>query len=397
MLEVVSAPVIRLPKELYAAPGLECNVYFGNVLFSVTPWCYAMQGESPVGRSERERWTFLPTEADAGKRYPLVINAWTDDGLAASATTVVRVASSVRKGSDRIAVALFGDSLTNCRWQDRVYEVMRMRGLNGYSPVGARRSENPDVMYDGYGGFTFETFLERYGFAEDEISSVQDKAEREQMLALGTPKKMANERQRDLLKSPILRFENGKKILDVRGWMERVNGGTEPDVILILLGVNGIFHLKGEVGELRKWIRENRMPQAQRFLDALRKEMPHAQYCFLDPITGCSQDGFAANYGAGCNKVQYMKIVLAFDLELDDFVMRQNDGKIRMVPFAYGIDPVHGYLEREVPANAHCDVLVRRQDNAIHCSTSGGKQLGDVVASWFLCNWEGLKEAKSNE
>lgn len=153
-------PEFWLPEHIYAAPGLECNVYFGETFFSVTPWNYAIQASAEKGRSQVERWTYTPADEDAGKSFQLVLNAWTDAGLAASATATVHVAAAPTRRKAKLTLALFSDSTTNCRWQDRLYAVMQERGFTGYTPVGARQSENPKVMYDGYGGYSFDSFLE---------------------------------------------------------------------------------------------------------------------------------------------------------------------------------------------------------------------------------------------
>lgn len=393
MRSLHALPEFWLPEDLYAAPGLECNVYYGEVFFSVTPWNYAIQAQAPQGQSQIERWTFTPTEDDAGKSFPLVLNAWTDNGLAAAATATVHVAAAPKKRDTKLTLALFSDSLTNCRWQDRLYEVMQERGFSGYTPVGARQSENPKVMYDGYGGYSFDTFLTRYCFAEDEVNNLQDEAEREQIRALGQPKKIVYEKQRELLRSPLVRLENGQKVVDVDAWKKKVNGGEDPDVVLILLGCNGCFSLQGEEPELRAQIAAKVMPEAQRFLDILRKACPTSRYFFMNELNGSSQDGFAANYGSGYNKVQFTKILLALDKELQAFIDRQHDPNVGFVPFAHGIDPETSFFKKTFPVNAHSKVLKTRDVNAVHCDAVGGRQLGDTVAAWLLNAWDGLLDA----
>ena len=47
--EAPKRPAFVLPETLYAAPGLECNVYFAGALDSVRPERYAFEVRSAVG------------------------------------------------------------------------------------------------------------------------------------------------------------------------------------------------------------------------------------------------------------------------------------------------------------------------------------------------------------
>ena len=168
---VVSRPAFVMPDTIYAAPGIECNVYFGEVLDSVRPDRYAFEVRSRVGRCEKERWTWTPEAKDAGRRASVVFNAWSDEGLACACTTTVQVAGATPDASRRVTCALLGDSLTNARYQDRIMEVVRGAGWSGYEPVGSRSGASAEKVgvkregeapHDGYGGFTPDSFLTRY-------------------------------------------------------------------------------------------------------------------------------------------------------------------------------------------------------------------------------------------
>ena len=71
----ISRPAFVVPGTIYAAPGVECNVYWGEVLDSVRPDRYAFEARSRVGRCENERWTWTPAAKDAGRRETVVVNA----------------------------------------------------------------------------------------------------------------------------------------------------------------------------------------------------------------------------------------------------------------------------------------------------------------------------------
>ena len=141
-LSASAKPTFFLPEHLYAAPGVECNVYFSNIFESFTPNRYAYEALAAKGKSQVERWTWTPTAADAGTKVKLVINAWSDDAPVASVTTTVHVARAPQPGADqrKITFALLAASLTNSRYQDRIMKDMRENGYPLFTPVGSRPS-----------------------------------------------------------------------------------------------------------------------------------------------------------------------------------------------------------------------------------------------------------------
>ena len=375
-------PAFYLPERLYAAPGLELNVYYTSIFDSVVPQNYAYQAYCGKGRSELRRWTFTPTPADAGKTFELVVNAWNDDGLVAAATSTVEVAAAPHDPKRRVTLALLGDSLTNSMFQDQIYRDMIAAGYSGYTPVGLRKSELPGgVPHDGYGGFTFSTFLTRYTVSDEEVAHVQDAAEREQLKALGMPVKIIHAWQRALLRSPLVKFEDGRKSVDIPRWLGRINGGKVPDIVLVELGVNSVFDFRGEIPELRERIRKGLMVEADGFFRRLREDMPDATYLLCTLPVGASQDGFAANYGANWNEVQHRKIIFALNREYDAYVKAKNDPKLLLLPVGHALDPVEGFVRAERPVSARSKQKVLMNVNAVHPSDVGGFQMGDAIAA----------------
>ena len=72
----------------------------------------------------------------------------------------------------------------------------------------------------------------------DELPPLQNRAEREQMLAFGIKNLPKSEAYR--LRSPLLRIVNGKKVLDIPAWLKKINQGKAPDFIVFQLGTNDI-------------------------------------------------------------------------------------------------------------------------------------------------------------
>ena len=392
--EGAAKPAFLIPDRLYAAPGLECNIYYKDIFDSVVPQNYAFQTYANKGRSELTRWCWTPEAGDAGKTVKVVVNAWNDDGLVAAATTTVEVAAAPVDPSRRLTFALFGDSLTNCKFQDAILADMLEAGHTNYTPIGTRKGSYPgSAAHDGFGGFTCDAFLTRYKVSDEEVGHIQDAAEREQLKALGMPEKIIHAWQRDLLRSPLVVFRNGQKEVDVPAWLAKVNAGVAPDVVLIELGVNSVFSLRGEQEELRATIREKVLPGFTRLIDALRPHMPDAVFALCTLPIGCSQDGFAVNYGAKWNEVQHRKIMFALNREIAEYVGERNDGKILLVPLAQAVDPFHSYIHAKKPAHARSKETAVRDQNAVHLSDIGGWQMGDTIAAWLRCRWDSLAPA----
>ena len=192
--EDVRRPAFVLPETIWAAPDLECNVYFGSAFDTDSPRAYSFCAECAVGRCQNERWTWTPTDGDAGCRHRLVLEARSDFGPTVSCTTTVEVAGSVADRSRRATFALLGDSLTNARYQDRILSAVREAGWTNFTAVGSRSGASSELAgvfregeaaHDGYGGFTPFAFLDRYAVAVDEIDNLQSEAEREQLKAFG--------------------------------------------------------------------------------------------------------------------------------------------------------------------------------------------------------------------
>lgn len=382
--ETGAIPSFVLPDRIYAAPGLELNVYFSDVFDSVVPQNYAFQAYCKKGRSQLERWCFTPTKEDAGKEYELVINAWNDDGLVAAVTSQVRVAAAPVDPAKKVTLALLGDSLTNCGYQDQIFKVMREAGYSGYTPIGSRAPAPDRVKHDGYGGYSFNTFLTWYTVTDDEFDHVQDAAEREQLKSLGVPVKIIHEWQRDLLRSPLVKFEKGQKIVDIPRWLGKINDGKAPDIVLVELGVNSVFSYRGEPEELRVRIRKAVLPEMERFMSRLRQDMPDSIYLLCTQPVGTTQDGFAENYGSAWNAVQHRKIVFALNREFDAWVKGKNDSRLLLLPLGHAVDPVDGFIFNKQQASARSEREISRAANAVHPSAIGGHQIGDAAAAMLM-------------
>ena len=388
-LTVSAKPTFFLPEHLYAAPGVECNVYFSNIFESFTPGRYAYEALAKQGKSQVERWTWTPTEADAGTEVKLVINAWSDDAPVASVTTTVHVARAPQPGADqrKITFALLAASLTNSRYQDRIMKDMRENGYPLFTPVGSRpsaedRAKDPArAAHDGYGGFSFDSFLTRFAMTVDEIDNLQSEAEKEQLRKFGVKLDGGQKWRKSLLRSPLVAIRNGEKVLDVQGWLDRVNGGAAPNFIVIELGVNGTFGQREAT--LDDYIRDEQIAKAKQLVAALRTVAPEAIIGICTEPVGCGQDGYGQNYAASISLIQGRRNIFRISRALKTWVESAGDPKLVLVPLAQSIDPVYGFIRTSAPANACTTEKKVRDHNALHPALAGGYQLGDAIYAWL--------------
>ena len=391
--EDVRRPAFVLPETIWAAPDLECNVYFDSSLDSVRPEVYAYEALCAVGRCENRRWTWKPTKADAGRMERLVLDAWSDFGLQASVTVTVRVARLPQEGSPKVTMALLADSLVGGRFQDWIMKDVRDAGWTNFTPVGSHSGPSVssvcrpgEAAHDGYGGFAPRDFLERYRVTDEDLGSINDAAEREQLKAMGEVFPAGSGKM--LLKSPLVRIVNGRKTVDVQAWLDRINGGQPPDFIGIQLGVNGTCIVRDEAMAAGYCEREQVEPM-RRLIKLLRASAPNAEIGIGISETGATdQDAFGRNYGCQVSRVQARKNLFRLNRLWIALVKEFNDAgdrRVFAVPHGPATDQDHGIPHEQVPAFEGSTVMVSRAANAYHPTKESARQTGGAYAAWILC------------
>ena len=383
---VMAKPTLTIPAELAAAPGIPCNVYFARGLESVRPSNYAFEAISEVGNFWEDRWTWTPSKQDAGRKVQVVFNVWDDvSGLIDAVTTTVSVAKlpTGEQKAQSVAVAILGASSTNSRYQDQLRTRMREAGFANYVAVGSHTGESSSVAYrpeeaaphDGYGGFTWGDFLTRYAMTIDEIDNLQADAERDQLVHLfGVKLPKGQEWRNGLLKSPFVRIENMKKVVDIQAWFDKVNGGRAPDYVFITLGGNGIATVRPEkIGEAVA----GQMADASKLLDYFRAAAPKMKIVVTSAFGGSlTQDGWGRNYGSKTSAFVGNLNRIRYDRAVAKLVAERNDPKLVYMTASLNVDPVGAY-----PHGNHA--------NALHSGQSGGRMFGDALAAWLWCDLTG--------
>ena len=192
--------------------------------------------------------------------------------------------------------------------------------------------------------------------------------------------------RKGLLKSPIVRIKDGKKVVDVQSWFDRINGGEAPDFILIELGINGTCIQRDET--LVAYCEKSQVAPMRELVKKLRAAAPATKIGIATSTIGTDQDAFGKGYGCSISAVQCHKNAhhitrcwMALVKEFND----AGDANVYIVPVGHAIDPQRGYPLRQIKPFAHAEYKVEQRCNAVHPSLEGGKQLGDAFAAWLLC------------
>lgn len=372
-----------LPEVIYAVPGIESNIYFKNVIDTANLNAYAVEVKCAKGAHGNERWFWTPSKKDAGKSFDLEIRLFNDYGKIISARCKVVVAREPADYKRKITLALLAASGVNCHYPQHLLKVMREAGFVNYTPVGnhAGAGQKPvpgGIAHDGYGGFSWESFLTRWLFSAEELPQAQNAAEREQMKAIGVSKLPKSQAYR--LRSPLLKIVNGKKVLDIPGWLKKINQGKAPDFIVIQLGGNDMF---GAMADTREARLAKAMANARKLLAALRKACPETIIGVATNPCGCDQDGFGANYGCFQSSYQYRRNIQSYNRALTALVKELKDPRLKLIPLHQSIDPDESYLKGSFLIHARHKRKVVRDRNALHPSMIGGYQLGDAMYCWL--------------
>ena len=374
---------MALPEVIYAVPGIESNIYFKNVIDSAAPNAYAVEVKCARGAQGNERWFWTPSKKDAGKSFDLEIRLFNDYGRLLTAKCKVVVAGEPADYKRKITLALLAASGVNSRYPQHLLKVMREAGFINYTPVGrhagsGRKPVPGGIAHDGYGGFSWGCFLDRWLYSAEELPQAQNAAEREQMKALGVSKLPKSQAFR--LRSPLLSLVNGKPVLDIPGWLKVINQGKAPDFIVIQLGGNDMF---GAMAGTREAQLSKTMNSARKLLAALRKNCPETVIGVVTYPCGCDQDGFGANYGCFQSSYQFRRNILSYNRALTALVKELKDPGLKLVPMHQNIDGEESYLKGSYLIHARHKRKVVRDNNALHPDLAGGYQMGDAIYCWL--------------
>lgn len=356
---------LLLPPVVYAAPGVECNLYFDNVVLVLNPANHAFDVTCPKGQQYDERWTFTPKPEDAGE-HPLLLEVRDDtNAVIARAETVVRVAPADAGGE--VTLLAIGDShLQKDTYLQTVLDLSKRDPALGLTLVGSRgRGNKPpsdDLRHEGYNGWTAEAFATR-----------------------NRPKPRTGFYVPAETGSPFIYVDaEGKPGLDLSKYCGEFNGGKPLDFVLIELGGNDVWRATDE--DIDQTI-DKVLGFFDQLVAMVRAHSPGTRIgiVMLEPLSR-SQHGYR-NY-AGPRKQtrwQYRRNQHRMaERQVERYAGREAEG-LYLLPVGLNVDTTHGFPTRPFPTNARMPATQQRVLDGSHFSTEGYMQYGDPIFCWIKC------------
>ncbi len=346
-----------LPPVLYAAPGVECNIYFDNVVLTPNIEDYLFDIDCAKGAQQAERYTWIPSEEDTG-RHALTLKVYNSDyQMVAEGTTELRVVSAKAAADRKLSYLIIGDSLTAASvYPAELNHLFAQEGNPQVTLIGTT-DRGEGVRHEGYGGWAAVTFASRWAAVLDPDNS---------------------RRQR----SPFLFLTDDKPKLDFARYCQENNEGKAPDYITIALGCNDNF------GATEETIEES----IDRFL--VNMDILIAEFRRVGPETkigvvmlvppSASQDAFGANYRCGQTRYQYRRNQHRVVERLIEAYSNRAAENVFLIPAHVNLDCVHNYPTVTVPANGRTETEVTRANNGVHPAAAGYRQMADSIYCWII-------------
>ena len=346
--EGVGAGPLRLilPPAFYAVPDMEMAVYFDNIVLTETPEAYRFTVECDLGVVEERRWAVTPKSTDVGTHAFAVTVADAAGTVLGQAHSTLEVIPAPAGADAKTALLLVGDSLTHASlYPNELAALLSQPRSPAWEMLGTHRPESAaeNVAHEGYGGWTWQRFAEKYEPNPD-----------------GTYKNRS---------SPfVFAGDAGQPVLDVPRYLDENFGGQRPDVITVLLGINDCFgappdNLAGIDARI-----DTMFTYADTLINAFRTAAPDAELgiCITTPpnVRGAA---FEANYRGkytrwGWKRIQHRLV----ERELAHFGGREAEN-IFFIPTQLNLDPIDGY-----PV-----------DNGVHPNQIGCRQIAASLYIWL--------------
>ena len=354
-----------LPEKIYAVPGVEVNIYFKNVFLAMNQANYVFDVTAGIGRNGVKRWYYIPTAQDAGKSFPLSLQVLDENGVVAEGKTTIVVAKPDAGKGKKLAVLLVGDSLTNATiYPTRLHTLFKGANNPEFTMIGSHRGSGRKplpggVAHEGYGGWRWDSFLNRYN----------------------DPAKA---------KSPVAKFysiskfltkdKNGKVVFDLKGYLNKYANNRKPDIVTFQLGVNDVFAAteKNRTARIAAILKN-----ADALLAAFRKELPDAVFGVGFVTGGSGQDSFGWNYKNGQTAWGYYINHFRLNQAMAEHFAKSRDSKLYLIPSQINLDTENNFPARMEFVNHGNTVRIQRQCNGVHPAAAGYNQMGDTYYAFM--------------
>jgi len=348
-----------LPKVIHAAPGVEMNVYFDNVVLAVNPANYAFDVNCRKGVQQSDRWTCVPKPEDAGE-HPFEIQVRDQsNAVVARAKSTIKVPPATAGAGAEITLLIVGDSLTAASvYSQHVLDLCQGDDNPKLTLIGTRvRGEGGRNRHEGYGGWTAHRFATHYtGVARG-----------------GDYKKCG---------SPFI-YKDGdaKPRLDFARYCQEHCDGRGPDFVTILLGCNDTFSSTDETIEERIDVMFKHYDVLLKMIHGVRPDTKIGALLLVPPAG--EQDAFGANYKCSQTRWQYKRNQQrVVERMMESYAGRESEN-IYLVAANVNLDCQRNYPQRKAPVNARTAAQATRLANGVHPSAEGYRQIGDAIYGWL--------------
>jgi len=349
---------LELPPEIYLVPGVECNIYFENLVLTLAPKNYAYKVNCTKGRNDAGRWRFTPTVKDVGTYdWKLTVYDSANRVAAEGSTRLVVVPPDAGKNKN-ISLLVIGDSLTDVS----VYplELKNLLGKPGNPQVtfigshGGSGKAPDKIAHEGYGGWRWKTFCTQWS---------EDKAKKYRA------------------KSKFLTLKNGRPVLDFQQYLDRYNQGKKPDFITVMLGTNDIFDATDK--NINEAV-DSALNHARLLLKEFQKVAPDALIgVALTVPPAASQDAFGANYRCRQTRWQFRRNQFHLVERMIAEFSKPQWKNVSLIPAFTALDCQNNYPVRSEVINSRNGKKVLRQCNGVHPAKEGYYQIADVFYCWL--------------
>ena len=337
---------LTLPSVWYAVPGVEMAIFYDNIVLTQTPEAYRFAVSCDIGQAKERSWAVTPTEGDVGD-HPLRVTA-THDGkkVVAEGKTIVRVVRPNAGAGRQVRILIVGDSLTSPgSYPVEFARLLSLPGNPSWTMLGARKGAGGTAC-EGYGGKTWGWFTSAYKANPD-----------------GT--RMTGKRG----SSPFCYLSaEGKPQTDVARFIREECGGTAPDVVTFLLGINDTFGAKADKPEDMDKRIDLVLRKADTLLKLFRGAAPKAALAVgVTTPPNSRQGAFTNNYGTKYTRWNWKRVQHRLaQKQIENFSGREKEG-VFLVPTELYLDPVDGYPET----------------NGVHPNRTGYQQIGRSFYAWL--------------
>ncbi|MFA6560744.1 MAG: GDSL-type esterase/lipase family protein [Verrucomicrobiia bacterium] len=341
---------LTLPPAWYGVPGVPMSLYYDNIVLTENPESYRFDVTCDIGKSEAKRWTVTPSDKDVGQHALCVVVKSAQGKELQRAKTVLRIVSKDAGANRNLRLLIVGDSLTHATiYPNEIARLLSEPGNPKWTMLGTHKpaSVKPGVAHEGYGGWTWASFLTSYNA---KLGHKLDEKGRRQS-------------------SPFLfAGADGKPALDIGRYIRENCAGQPPEVVTILLGINDCFSASPDDAKAMDEKITATLDNAEKFLKAFPAAAPRTVFAVgLTTPPNARESGFEANYKGkyhrwGWKRIQHRLV----EQMLKRFAGREREG-IHLVPTELNLDPVDGYPD----------------NNGVHPNATGYQQIGASFYCWL--------------